>query len=102
MEKSTDKIRLDKWLWYARFFKSRQLSTKMVLARKVRVNAITIKKPGRSVAIGDILTFSQNDDIRVIRIKTLGIRRGPASEARTLYYDLLTNIEKSVNKPSFE
>ena len=85
MESSIDKIRLDKWLWHARFFKSRKLSAEIVSAGKVRVNAMPIKKPGRSVSAGDVLTFSFRSSVCVIRIEALGVRRGPASEARMLY-----------------
>ena len=82
------KIRLDKWLWQARFFKTRSLSAKVISRGHVRVNATRISKPAYSVSVGDVLTFSQARQVRVVRIVGLGERRGPASEAQALYDDL--------------
>lgn len=81
-------LRIDKWLWQARFFKTRGLSAKTVSAGHVRVNGQPVSKPGRAVAPGDVLTFPQGPHVRVIRIAALGTRRGPAPEARGLYEDL--------------
>lgn len=82
-----DTIRLDKWLWYARFFKTRGLAAKTVTAGHVRVNSIKVSKAATSVGAGDVLTFLQGRDIRVIEIVACGSRRGPAPEAQTLYTD---------------
>ena len=82
------KIRLDKWLWHARFFKTRSLATKLVSGGKCRVNAQVVAKPAFGVGPGDVLTFPQARDIRVIKIVAVGERRGPAPEAQTLYEDL--------------
>ncbi len=83
-----ESIRVDKWLWHARFFKTRGLATRLVQEGKVRVDSSPISKPSRNVAPGAVLTFPQNDDVRVIRIVALGTRRGPAPEAQALYEDL--------------
>jgi ribosome-associated heat shock protein Hsp15 len=80
--------RLDRWLWYARFFKSRSLATKHCAGNKVRVNRRIVSKASASIRAGDVLTFPQGRDIRVIRIIGLGTRRGPAVEAQGLYEDL--------------
>lgn len=82
------KLRLDKWLWQARFFKSRGLAAEVIEAGSVRVNGTRITRPGRDVTEGDTLTFPQGDRIRVVRILALGQRRGPAPEAQALYLDL--------------
>jgi ribosome-associated heat shock protein Hsp15 len=82
------KLRLDKWLWQARFFKSRGLAAEVIEAGHVRVNGTRITRPGRDVTEGDTLTFPQGDRIRVVRILALGQRRGPAPEAQALYLDL--------------
>ena len=82
------KLRLDKWLWQDRFFKSRGLAAEVIEAGHVRVNGTRITRPGRDVTEGDTLTFPQGDRIRVVRILALGQRRGPAPEAQALYLDL--------------
>lgn len=81
-------IRLDKWLWQARFFKTRGLATREVQAGHVRVNSVHAKKPSHAVGPGDTLTFVQAGRVRVIRLLAIGIRRGPAAEAIALYEDL--------------
>lgn len=82
------RIRLDKWLWQARFFKSRSLAAGLVSAGKLRVDGTPVSKPARAVGPGMVLTFPQGDRVRVVRIIDLGIRRGPAAEAQQLYDDL--------------
>lgn len=81
-------IRLDKWLWQARFFKTRSLAAKAISEGRVRVNATRVAKPATSVVVGDGLTFVQGGQVRVIRIRALGERRGPAAEAQTLYEEV--------------
>ncbi len=82
------KLRLDKWLWYARFFKTRTLAAKLVSGGQVRLNGERIHKPAQGVGPGDVLTFAQARQVRVVRILALGTRRGPADEAGALYQDL--------------
>jgi ribosome-associated heat shock protein Hsp15 len=80
-------MRLDKWLAQARFFKGRELASDMVAEGHLRLNGQHCTKPAHGVQAGDVLTFPQGDRIRVIRILSLGTRRGPAPEAQTLYAD---------------
>lgn len=87
MEKR-ETIRLDKWLWYARFFKTRGLAAKVVAGAHVRVNTVKVSKPAATVGAGDVLTFPMGRDVRVIRVLACGTRRGPAPEAQALYEDL--------------
>ncbi|EPX76240.1 RNA-binding S4 domain-containing protein [Salipiger mucosus] len=87
MAEAASRIRLDKWLWHARFFKTRSLAAKVVAAG-VRVNGTKIAKPAYAVGPGDVVTFAQARAVRVIRVETPGERRGPASEAQQLYTDL--------------
>lgn len=84
----SDRIRLDKWLWHGRFFKTRSLAAKVVAAGKVRVDGTPVSKPSRMVEAGQVLTFPMGRDVRVVRILALGERRGPAPEAQGLYDDL--------------
>lgn len=81
-------IRLDKWLWQARFFKSRGLAAEAVTSGAVRVNSVRVTKPATPLRPGDGLSFAQGARVRVIRVLALGERRGPAPEARLLYRDL--------------
>lgn len=80
--------RLDRWLWYARFVKTRTLAAKLCEKGGIRLNGDRITKPSRLVRFGDILTLPLGAHIRVIRIKAPGSRRGPAAQARLLYEDL--------------
>jgi len=82
------KIRLDKWLWHARFFKTRSLAGKICNGGKVRINGTHAAKASSMVKPGDILTFQQANDIKVIKVLASGERRGPAPEAQSLYEDL--------------
>ncbi len=88
MSEAAERIRLDKWLWYARFFKTRSLAAKVVTAGQVRVNAEKTAKSAHSIGPGDTLTFPQGDRIRVVKLVQTGTRRGPAAEAQALYEDL--------------
>ncbi len=83
-----DTIRIDKWLWHARFFKTRTLAQGFVTGGNVRVNKQRIEKANHSVKPGDVLTFVRGPHVRVIEIVALAARRGPATEAQTLYNDL--------------
>jgi ribosome-associated heat shock protein Hsp15 len=81
-------IRLDKWLWQARFCKSRALAAKLIAEGVVRVNAERVQKPATALRVGDGVSFAVGGRVRVIRVLALGTRRGPAAEARLLYADL--------------
>ena len=89
--KEQDSLRVDKYLWFARFFKTRSLATKRANGGRIRINGNKIKKSSDTVRIGDILTFAQGNEIRVIRVLNLGTRRGPAQEAQSLYEDITPN-----------
>jgi ribosome-associated heat shock protein Hsp15 len=96
-------IRLDKWLWQARFFKTRTLAAAQVSAGHLRLNGAHQAKPAKLVGPGDVLTFPQADQIRVVRIVACGDRRGPAPEAQSLYEDLTPPAtEKPPQNPRYE
>ncbi|MBV1867470.1 MAG: RNA-binding S4 domain-containing protein [Marinosulfonomonas sp.] len=95
-------IRIDKWLWYARFFKTRGLARTQVTGGHVRLNSDKISKPAQGVGAGDTLTFAQGSRIRVVRILAPGTRRGPAPEAAMLYDDLTPVQEKRPVGPKTE
>ena len=81
-------LRVDRWLWFARFFKSRSLALDLVTTGRVRVNSAHVVKPSHPVGAGDVLTFPQGERIRIVRVLAVGQRRGPAGEAALLYEDL--------------
>ena len=82
------RIRVDKWLWHARAVKTRSLAQAMVKAGHVRVNREKIAAPSRAVVPGDVLTLTLPTRVRILKVVAPGERRGPASEAATLYEDL--------------
>ena len=81
-------LRLDKWLWYARFCKSRTLAAKLCASGRIHLDGAIVQKPHHQVRAGNVLTFPLGPHVRVIKILALGSRRGPAPEARLLYEDL--------------
>ena len=99
MEKR-ETIRLDKWLWYARFFKTRGLASKTVKASHVRVNSVKIDKASYMVGAGDQLIFLQGRSERHVEIVACGVRRGPAPEAQALYIDHKIETEREEFVPS--
>lgn len=93
------KIRIDKWLWQARFVKSRSLAAGLATGGHVRVNGAKIAKSSHAVGPGDVLTFPQARRIRVVRVVEIGTRRGPAPEAQALYEDLEPEQKAPENDP---
>ncbi|NQW51812.1 MAG: RNA-binding S4 domain-containing protein [Rhodospirillales bacterium] len=81
-------MRLDKWLWHARFFKTRTLASRFVEKSRCRIDGRTVEKPHAPVAPGMVLTFALGPSVKVVRVVALGERRGPAPEARTLYEEI--------------
>ena len=80
----TTSMRLDKWLWSARIFKTRALATAAVAGGKVHLNDARVK-PAHSVRSGDTLTIQRGDDELTIRVQALATKRGPAHIAALLY-----------------
>lgn len=87
-----DHLRIDKWLWRARLFKTRTLAGKFAAGGGIRLRRATgserILKASAMVRPGDILTYSIGERVRIVEIRALGTRRGPAPEAQSLYTDL--------------
>ena len=79
------KARLDQWLWFARFVKSRSLAARLCAAGSVELNGSPVKKPNQTVRIGDVIALPQGGLQLTVRVLALGSRRGPASEVRQLY-----------------
>jgi len=86
-----EKVRIDKWLWAARFFKTRSLAAKAVSGGHVHLNGSRVK-PARPVQIGDELVIRRGEVEFTVHILALGDRRGPARIARTLYEETESSI----------
>ena len=84
----TGTLRLDKWLFFCRFFKSRALAAGVVEGGLVHLNGSVTTKPAHGIKPGDEIIFPAGPYLRRVRILDLGTRRGPASEAQALYQDL--------------
>jgi ribosome-associated heat shock protein Hsp15 len=83
---NSDASRLDKWLWHARFYKTRSLATAAIKGGKVHLNAERVK-PAHSVRAGDRITLSLEGVVAEFEIVGIPTRRGPATEARTHYLE---------------
>ena len=80
----TDKLRLDKWLWAARFFKTRGLATDEIGKGRVSVNG-QVAKASRELHLGDVILLRQGEVQRTVEVKGLSGQRGPAPVAQALY-----------------
>ena len=92
MSDSAEACRVDVWLWRARFFKTRAMAARFVDESRVRLirsaGETRLDKPSRTVRPGDGLVFAIGGRVVSVRVEDCGERRGPASEARSLYSEL--------------
>ena len=95
LEKKT--LRLDIYLYYIRIFKSRSIATKFVLTNRLRISGQVTQKPHKMISIGDVLTITINDNIKVLKVLDIPNRRGPYSESLNFYKDI-TPIESIAEK----
>jgi len=86
------KTRLDQWLWFARFVKSRSLAARLCAAGAVMVNGAAVKKANHPIRLGDIVVLPQGGWQKTVRVLALGMRRGPAPEARLLYEEAAVSV----------
>lgn len=89
----TDGVRIDRWLWAARFFKSRSLAQDAVAGGKVHVNGQRVK-PARDVKLGDRLEVTKGEVQFEVMVEGLSGRRGPARDAETLYTETEASIQR--------
>ena len=92
-EKSTEGVRLDKWLWAARFYKTRAVAREMIEGGKVHYNGQR-SKPSKVVELNAQLTLRQGNDERTVVVKGITEQRRPATEAVSLYEETAESIEK--------
>ena len=84
MQERDDKVRIDKWLWAARFYKTRALAADAVEGGKVRLNGTRVK-PSKTLRPGDVLEIRQGPYRYSIMVRELSVRRGPAAQAAQFY-----------------
>ena len=84
-EGSPDRQRLDKWLWHARFARTRTLAARLVSDGHVRLNGVRTEAPSHAVKRGDVLTLALVRTALVLRVRDFGERRGRSEDARRLY-----------------
>ena len=89
---SEKKVRIDKWLWAARFFKTRSMASKAVSGGRVHLNGARVKS-ARSVNIGDEVRIHRNEEEFVVMVLQLAEKRGPAKVAQTLYEESPESIQ---------
>ena len=94
-EDSIDSHRLDKWLWYCRFYKTRSLAIAAIDGGKVHLNAERVK-PAHRIRIGDRISLSLQGIVAEFEIRGLPTRRGPASEAQSHYLETPTSALRRV------
>lgn len=92
-EKISDGVRLDKWLWAARFYKTRTLAREMIEGGKVHYNGQR-SKPSKLVESGAELTLRQGNDERTVIVNAISDQRRPASEAQLMYSETAASVEK--------
>jgi ribosome-associated heat shock protein Hsp15 len=80
--------RLDKWLWFARFARTRSLAAKLCQSGLVKLAGEAVAKPNRAVRPGDVLAIPQGRVVRTVRVRGLGLRRGRPDEARALFEEI--------------
>jgi ribosome-associated heat shock protein Hsp15 len=93
--------RLDQWLWFARLVKSRSLAARLCTAGAITVNQVTIRKANHMVRIDDTIAVPQGVFRRSVRLLGLGVRRGPAAEARRLYEEIAAPVHRSELTPAW-
>ena len=90
-----DTLRLDKFLWFARFVKTRDAAQALAEEGRLRLGGRIVDRAHAAVRVGDVLSFALHGKVRVIRVEALPARRGPAAEARTLYSEVPERPEGS-------
>ena len=82
--------RLDQWLWFARFAKSRSTASSLCTSGAITLNGVVAEKASHLIRVGDIIVVPKAGVFRTIRVKALGSRRGPSMEAQLLYEEAAT------------
>lgn len=92
----TDQVRIDKWLWAARFFKTRSLARAAINGGKVRLNGTRVK-PGKTLKVGDQLSVQRGEELLELEVSVLDDRRGPATMAQQMYVESEESEQRRVH-----
>ena len=87
-----EKVRLDKWLWSARLYKTRSLATAAVSGGKVRVGGERVK-PSRDAHLGDVISLTRGNDPMELTVRGISGKRGKAADAQSLYEETAASLE---------
>ena len=93
MPTDMERLRIDKWLWAARFYKTRTLASEEIVKGRIQVNAQDVK-PSREVKVGDTLVIRQGQVLRTIAVLGISQQRGPASVAQQLYVETADSVRE--------
>jgi ribosome-associated heat shock protein Hsp15 len=94
-EAAAERLRLDKFLWFARIVKTRSAAQTLAEEGRLRLNGRVIDKSHAPVQIGDVLSFAMRGTVRVLRVEAIPRRRGPAGEAQALYTEVADGTARS-------
>ncbi len=89
-----DRLRIDKWLWAARFYKTRSLATEEIDKGRVAINGQDVNKPAREVKVGDTVAVRREGITRTVVVKALSDVRGPAPVAQQLYEETPESLQE--------
>lgn len=84
--------RIDLWMWHARIYKTRSISTKFIKLGHIRLNSCLVTKSAHAIKMNDILTFPWNEQIRVIKVLNLTKQRVAAKNISLIYQEILENL----------
>jgi len=95
-----ERVRIDKWLWHARFYRSRARAQEAAASGLLRLNGARLQKPGTAVQPGDVVTLPRGCEIVAVRVEAIADRRGEAHEAQKLYRILHGSVLDPAGPPS--
>jgi len=97
---ASGRLRLDKFLWFARIVKTRDAAQTLAEEGRLRLNGRVIDKAHAAVGVGDVMSFALHGHVRVLKVEALPLRRGPAAEARLLYSEVKASSAAAVDERS--
>ena len=87
-----ERVRIDKWLWHARFYRSRAQAQQAAASGLLRLNGSRVERASAGIQPGDIVTLPRGRDVLAVRVEAVALRRGPSVEAKKLYSVVETGL----------